>query len=170
MCVGKLPAGPAFSATHCVSYVRHPQPKAYSRAADLFLSTALRCARRSCCFSRLNACRPRSITGKANMSLFIRCQSKQAVQHYYCIVTSSRKQAVQHYYCIVRSPTEEATKEATKTYQPPSAGHKSLHTTAARDDLEPRSIGETVSSISIAWHCRLRMQTEYRMSEYSLAE
>ena len=114
--------------------------------------------------------RPRSITGKASLSLFIRCQSKQAVQHYYCIVTSSRKQAVQHYYCIVRSPTEEATEEATKTYQPPSAGHKSLHTTAARDDLEPRSIGETVSSISIAWHCRLRMQTEYRMSEYSLAE
>ena len=164
MCVGKLPAGPAFSATHCVSYVRHPQPKAYSRAADLFLSTALRCARRSCCFSRLNACRPRSITGKANMSLFIRCQSKQAVQHYYCIVTSSRKQAAQHYYCIVRSPWGD------KTYQPLSTGHKSLHTTAARNDLEPHSIGETIDSISTAWHCRLRMQTEYRMSEYSLAE
>ena len=164
MRVGKLPAGPAFSAAHCVSYVRHPQPKAYSRAADLFLSTALRCARRSCCFSRLSACRPRSITGKADMSLFIRCQSKQAVQHCYCIVTSLLKQAVQHYYCIGRNPRRD------RTYQPPSTGHKSLHTTAARDDLEPRSIGETVSSVSIAWHCRLRMQTEYRMSEYSLAE
>ena len=108
--------------------------------------------------------RPRSITGKASLSLFIRCQSKQAVQHYYCIVTSSRKQAVQHYYCIVRSPRED------KTYQPPSTGHKSLHTTAARDDLEPHSIGETISSIFIAWPCRLRMQREHRMSEYSLAE
>jgi hypothetical protein len=41
---------------------------------------------------------------------------------------------------------------------------------AAQYDLERHSIGGTVFAIEHCRHCRLRMQTEYRMNEYNLAE
>ena len=50
------------------------------------------------------------------------------------------------------------------------SGHRNLQSMAARDDLEPRNPREIVFAIAHAWQRRLRMQTEYRMNEYSLAE
>ena len=52
-------------------------------------------------------------------------------------------------------------------FQSDSIFHKAM---AAQYDLEPHRIGETRIAISTARHSMVRMQTEYRMNEYSLAE
>tara|TARA_B100000683_G_scaffold167634_1_gene161618 strand:- start:169 stop:336 length:168 start_codon:yes stop_codon:yes gene_type:complete len=54
--------------------------------------------------------------------------------------------------------------------RPRPQSQEDLQTTAAQYDLKPHRIGETGIAISIARHCMVRLQAEYRMNEYSLAE
>ena len=66
-----------------------------------------------------------------------------------------------------RSPV---TRPVTCTMRPRPQSQEDLQTTAAQYDLKPHRIGETGIAISIARHCMVRLQAEYRMNEYSLAE